>query len=187
MTSTLRLSFAFGVMGVLALGACAAVSGLSALDVCSGTACLDGGGIGDDGPASADGAGTGDAGASDGDAGVTPEAGGSVMLACLGVTCAKAQVCCLGGAAPGCGASCPSAGITITCERTADCASNQVCCGKNWGFGDAGPGNSVCVAPGTCGDQGSVVLCDVDAGNTCGTDTCSGTKTIGGQVFHYCN
>jgi len=89
-----------------------------------------------------------------------------------------------------CAASC-TGGIFVSCERQQDCvAPTPYCCGTSWGFTDAGLGNATCVSSKSqCNDPQSLVLCSPDAGAAActGGDTCSGTKTIGGQTFYYCN
>jgi hypothetical protein len=183
---TLRLSV-LCAFGSAALGACAAVSGLDALAVCQEGDCPDGGADPADGTVGADGQTVGDGRDGGGSDGARTDAGkdtGPIALPCGaagGLVCTSPQqVCCLGANAT-CAASC-AGGTTVTCERAQDCSSpNPDCCAT---FLDGGTGGTTCV--GTRGQCAGLILCDPNGPNTCGGDVCNGTRTVGGQTFHYC-
>jgi hypothetical protein len=188
MSSSIRraATISLAVGAVLAMGACAAVSGLDALEVCRDATCADGGGdgAGGDGTTSDDGSTTGtDAGR---DARRDGQGGGGVTCGSESLVCTSPNVCCLG-ATPSCAPSCADGTPTITCARQSDCrGENQVCCGTNLGA-DSGASGTACMGVNSCRGAGSRILCDPNGVNTCGTDTCGGTIIVGGQTLHYCN
>ena len=104
-----------------------------------------------------------------------------------GLVCVQAQVCCLGGPGdPQCQTSCNGSSITITCERTLDCPTGDICCGVNWGTGVPQQG-TICTTVQNCPDPASAVVCNPNDPTPCpGGDLCNGMSTHGGQTFHTC-
>lgn len=148
MSSSIRrvATICSALVAALGMGACAAVSGLDALEVCRDATCTSGDGGGGDGT-------TGDDGATGSDA----------------ATDARGDA--------------PPPGPAVTCVRLSDChGEKQVCCGQNLVGADGAAPSTVCTPQ--CRGE---VLCDPNGANTCGTDTCGGTVTVGGQTLHYCN